>query len=118
MPCSFPFCATYSGLDVNECMKRACAVTGEWQYRDGVPGADPWIGVFERLHRVREQEARVPLQLRTLAGMLSPQPKAEAVFKKLLDWMDRADVASLSKAARLEFLAADGSDIFPPSAEP
>ena len=50
--------------------------------------------------------------------MLNPQPQAAAVFAKLLEWMDRADLASQGGDARPAFRAADGSTIFPEDDEP
>ena len=50
--------------------------------------------------------------------ILVPQARATAVYRRLLDWIDRADRASqLPGAPRPDFLATDGGRIFPDESE-
>ena len=50
-------------LDVDACLRAAANVTGEWSYTDAPSGVDPCINVRGRLKQVRQEEARVKLQL-------------------------------------------------------
>ena len=64
-----------AGLNVDDCWKRACSVTNEWAY-DASPGP--------LKNRIRERMTRaVPLQCRTLADILDPQPQAAVVRRRL-----------------------------------
>ena len=99
-----------AGLDVDECMKRAASVTGEWCYTASRPGDD---GVASRLSRAWEEGKRIHVKQRTLREILNPQPKAKAVLQRLLGWMDRADVASQKKEAPPPFCTTEGDPIFP-----
>ena len=48
---------------------------------------------------------------------MNPQPDATVVIHRLLDWMDRVDVASQHGHARPPFRTIWGEDIFPPDDE-
>ena len=74
-----------AGLNVDECFKRACAVTNEWTYTEGHPDvrsrfAPKWVSEFH-----------IPVKMRSLAEILDPQPRASAVIHKVLDWIERRD---------------------------
>ena len=55
----------------------------------------------------------IPLKLRTLQEVLSPQPAATRVYKRLLDWIHRVAVASRTGAPRPPFATEEGAPIFP-----
>ena len=78
-----------AGLDVDECMRKAVSVTNEWTY-------DKEAGLRPR----HQSERTVPMKHRTLADILDPQPKASVVYKRLLAWIDRLDLASQTAAPR------------------
>ena len=77
-----------AGLNVDECWRRAVSVTNEWVY---TPGTGP---VGNRITQRRIAERTIPLKHRTLAEVLDPQPKASAVIRRLLAWIDSCDMAS------------------------
>ena len=52
------------------------------------------------------------------AECLNPQPEAHVVFQRVLDWIDRCDVASQTGAPKPEFQTTGGEPIFPESEEP
>ena len=103
------------GLNIDDCWKRACSVTNEWEY-----DANPALELKSRIQERRKprNEQCIPLKNRTLAEVLDPQPEASAVIKKLLDWIDRVDIASQEGLPKPVFEAADGSPIFPDGEEP
>ena len=52
------------------------------------------------------------------AECLNPQPEAHVVFQRVLDWIDRCDVASQTGAPKPEFQTSSGEPIFPEDEEP
>lgn len=98
------------GLDVDYFYRRACSVTNEWVYD---PARQHFADRFKQ-RRFIEKEKSVPLRFRTLEQCLDPQPDALAVIKRLLDWIDRCDWASLYEdAPQPPFCTSDGEPIFP-----
>ena len=77
-----------AGLDVNACFNEAVKVTSEWTYTAAPSGVNPRANVRGRLKQVRQEEARVKLQLFTVAQILNPQPRAADVARALLSWID------------------------------
>ena len=71
-----------AGKDVNDCFARAAEVTKEWVYTPAPLWQDPCAHVRRRFTPSGEEERRVPLQLKTLAAVLNPQPAAAEVRKK------------------------------------
>ena len=57
------------------------------------------------------------MKFRSLADILDPQPEASAVIHRLLDWIDRVDLASQTGVPRPAFATIDGEPIFPPEEE-
>ena len=106
-----------AGLDVNVCFRAAVDVTGERSYTDAPTGVDPCVSVRSRLKQVRQEEARVKLQLFTLTEILNPQPRAADVVHALLAWVDAADRASQEHREAPPFEREDGSPIFPEGEE-
>ena len=66
---------------------------------------------------MREEEARVKLQLFSVKDILNPQPHAAAVVHALLFWIDEANRASQRGEAKPPFSRPDGNPIFPPDEE-
>ena len=97
-----------AGMDAIECLRVACSVTKEFEYT--CEGDDL---LEKRIKARRVAEKMVPVTWRTLAACLNPQEDAQRVMHKLLDWIDRVDLASQVGASRPAFLADDGSPIFP-----
>ena len=96
-----------AGISVDEFFETACKVTGDWKY-------DPSKArLNDRIDQKYNHERSVPLKFRTLAECLNPQPDAHVVFQRLLDWIDRCDVASQMNLSKPQFQAADGGPIFP-----
>ena len=97
-----------AGLDVVECMRKAVSVTNDWEYK---PGTGP---LHTRLERRQIKERRIPVVHRDLQEILRPQPDALTVIQKLLDWIDRVDLASQRGGGRPAFTTLTGDPIFPP----
>ena len=96
-----------AGIRVDEFFEMACKVTGDWKY-------DPSKArLKDRIDQKYNHERSVPLKFRTLAECLNPQPDAHVVFQRLLNWIDRCDVASQMNLTKPQFQAADGGPIFP-----
>ena len=96
-----------AGISVDAFFETACKVTGDWKY-------DPSKArLKDRIDQKYNHERSVPLKFRTLAECLNPQPDAHVVFQRLLDWIDRCDVASQMNLSKPQFQAADGGPIFP-----
>ena len=55
-----------AGHDVIACFDAAAEVSGQWCYKRAPAGTDPCRNVRSRLSQVREEEARVKLQLFTI----------------------------------------------------
>ena len=77
-----------AGIDVHVFFEKACTVTGEWKYDRSK------ARLKDRIDQKYNHERSMPLKFRTLAECLNPQPDAHVVFQRLLDWIDRCDVAS------------------------
>ena len=101
-----------AGLNVDDCWRRACSVTNEWVY-DAGPGL-----LKARIQQRIMTERSIPLKSRTLSEVLDPQPAASAVIKKLLDWIDRVDIASQTGAPKPLFETEEGDPIFPEDDDP
>ena len=106
-----------SGLDVESCLRQAAKVTGEWEYSPAPPGTAPTTDVRSRLTPKVVRETTVPRRLRPLREILNPQPRTAAVLHRLLDWIDRADLAAREGAEPPEFAAPDGTPILPEDEE-
>ena len=100
------------GIDVDAFYEKACQVTGDWKY-DRTQAK-----VVDRIQQKFSHERMVPLRFRSLAECLRPQPEAHVVFQRLLDWIDRCDVASQTGVLRPAFETADGGSIFPVDDDP
>ena len=101
-----------AGLDVVDCLRRATEVTCEWVY---TPGASE---IRDRLRPKFISEHTVPVKARKLAEILNPQPRASVVIRKLLDWIDRVDIASQRGEPRPAFATPSGGSIFPEDDDP
>ena len=95
------------GISVHDFFEKACTVTGEWTYERSK------ARLKDRIHQKFCNERSVPLKFRTLVECLDPQPDAQVVFRRLLDWIDRCDVASQHGLPKPQFQTPDGSPIFP-----
>ena len=96
------------GIDVDAFFEKACQVTADWKYERSM------AKVVDRIQQKFCNERTVPLKFRTLAECLNPQPEAHVVFQRLLDWIDRCDVASQTAGEpKPSFQTADGEPIFP-----
>ena len=96
-----------SGINVDDFFETACRVTGDWKYDRSKPR------LKDRIDQKFNHERSVPLKSRTLAESLNPQPDAHVVFQRLLDWIDRCDVASQLGLPKPPFETLDGDPIFP-----
>ena len=100
-----------NGIDVDKYFEDVCSVTREWVYDKDAPR------LKDRIKVKFNNEHSTPVKLRQIEEILNPQPDAQVVFHRLLDWMDRVDLASQSGSARPAFQTPDGEDIFPPEEE-
>ena len=96
-----------AGSSVDEFFETACTVTGDWKYDQSKSR------LKDRIDQKYNHERSVPLKFRTLSECLNPQADAHVVFQRLLDWIDRCDVASQMTLTKPQFQAADGGPIFP-----
>ena len=101
-----------AGMDVVECLRRAASVTGEWVY---TPSDEE---LRDRFTPRRTAEHTVPVKQRELWEILNPQPRAAAVLHRLLDWIDRVDIASKRDEPRPLFATAEGGSIWPEDDDP
>ena len=101
-----------AGLDVVDCLRRATEVTCEWVYTPG--GGE----IRDRLCPKFMSEHTVPVKARKLAEILNPQPRASVVIRKLLDWIDRVDIASQRGDPRPPFATPTGGSIYPEDDDP
>ena len=100
------------GVDVDEYFEDARSVTREWVYdREAARPRDRIKGKFNSEHAL-------PVKLKALDELLNPQPDAQVVIHRLLDWMDRIDLATQTGDPRPPFKTADGEDIFPDNDSP
>ena len=102
-----------AGMDVVACMRRATEVTGEWVYDAAALGE-----YRDRLKPKFNSEHTVPVKARKLSEILDPQPQASVVIRKLLDWIDRVDIASQCGRSRPPFATPSGGAIFPEDDDP
>ena len=100
------------GIDVDAFFEKACQVTADWKYERSM------AKVVDRIQQKFSNERTVPLRFRTLAECLNPQPEAHVVFQRLLDWIDRCDVASQTGEPKPSFQTVDGEPIFPEDDDP
>lgn len=107
-------CAALSkeGLDPIESLRRCVTVTNEWVY---TPGPQE---LRDRFTPRYTKERMVPIVHRELHEMLNPQPRAQAVTHRLLDWIDRCDWASQRGEPKPPFATTTGESIFPEDDEP
>ena len=94
-------------IDADAFFETACTITGEWKY-DRTKAR-----LKDRIDQKFCNERSVPLKFRTLAECLNPQPDAQVVFRRLLDWIDRCDLASQVGHPKPAFETLDGDPIFP-----
>ena len=87
-------------------------MTGDWKYDQSK------LRLKDRIDQKYNHERCVPLKFRTLAETLNPQPDAHVVFQRLLDFIERCDIASQQGLPRPEFKTLDGQAIFPEDEEP
>ena len=100
------------GIDVDSFFEKACQVSGEWKYDRSK------ARLVDRIEQKFSHERSVPLRFRTLVECLNPQPDAHVVFQRLLDWIDRCDLASQTGAPRPAFQTISGEQIFPSDDDP
>ena len=100
------------GIDVDSFFEKACQVSGDWKYDHSK------VGLVDRIEQKFSHERTVPLRFRNLAECLNPQPEAHVVFQRLLDWIDRCDVASQTGEPKPPFQTVDGEPIFPEDDDP
>ncbi len=101
-----------TGYDGIECLRNACSVSKDFLY---VP--DPSLLILDRVQVRRKQEKLIKTSWRNLKEILNPQPSAQVVIHKLLDWIDRVDRASQIGAPRPAFETLDRRSIFPEDEE-
>ena len=101
-----------AGLDAIECLRNAVSVTKDWVY-----DPDPGLAYHERIKPRRKSEKLVSVKWRQLAEILNPQPRAQEVIHKLLNWIERVDRASQIGAPRPAFETVDHEPIFPDDEE-
>ena len=96
---------------VSECLKNAVDVSHDWEYK-AASSAD--VAIYERLQKRRTGRTRVPVVLKRLQEIISPQPEAMRVIKRLLSWIDRVDWCSQRGEGKPAFATPEGDPIFPP----
>ena len=99
---------TAAGLDAIECLRNAVSVTKDWVY-----DPDPSLAYHQRIKPRRKSEKLVSVKWRKLKEILNPQPRAQEVIHKLLDWIERVDKASQTGAPRPTFETVGHEPIFP-----
>ena len=99
------------GIDVDKYFRGACSVTREWVYDKEKPL------LKDRIQVKFNNEHTTPVKHRKLEEVLNPQPDATVVIHRLLDYMNRVDVATQQGRARPPFKTLEGVDIFPPEDE-
>jgi hypothetical protein len=102
-------------LDPDEVFNICIGVSNEWNY--------DMNNVYmksrcERFSTRYISERTVPMVHKSLKEVLNPQPIASKVLLRLLEFIDRVDVCSQRGESRPDFVAEDGSDIFPPAGDP
>ena len=100
-----------AGKDSEAFFKKNLSVTNEWVY-DPEP-----TRLRDRIKVKSTSEKTVPLRHKTLAEILRPMPDASNVIAKLLDYIDRVDMASQVGAPKPAFKTVEGGSIFPEDPE-
>ena len=103
---------TAMGYDAIACLRNAASVSKDWVY---VPDAS--LPVVDRIQPRKKQQKLISVKWRKLEEVLNPQPEAQRVMHKLLDWIERVDKASTTGAPRPAFVTIDGGPIFPEDEE-
>ena len=104
-----------AGKDYDNIFYKCVNVSSEWDYDlDNKRGQMP----SERFSQRYIRERQVPMVHKTLTEILNPQPVAAEVLLRLLDFIDRVDIASQNGSPRPDFVAEHGEDIFPPAGSP
>ena len=103
-----------AGKDYNDVFDKCLDVSSEWKYDLNSTHRQP----VERFSQRYIRERQVPMVHKTLDEILNPQPVASEVLLRLLDFIDRVDIASQTGSPRPDFRAGDGADIFPPAGSP
>ena len=95
-----------AGHDPVECLRQCVKVTDDFAYEpNGKDLQDRFIQRFKHA-------TTVPVKLRTLSEMLSPQPEMAQNMNRLLDWIDAADLASQRGESKPRFKTASGRAVF------
>ncbi len=102
-----------AGLNVDTCFTAAAEVTKEWEYKPASSQERVCVNVRSRFAPKQEVERRVPLQLKSLADILNPQPAAAEVLHAVLQWIDDCDQASQRGTAAPPPERRDGTPPFP-----
>jgi hypothetical protein len=101
-----------AGYDPVQCLRRCATVTNDFVYHPNPSDLrDRFAPRFVR-------ENTVHVVARELHEMLNPQPRAAAVIHRLLDWIDRADLASQRGEPKPLFAITKGEPIFPVDEDP
>ena len=100
------------GVNVDRYFEDICSVTREWTYDADAPR------LKDRVKVKFNSEHAIPVKLKALEEILSPQPDATVVIHRVLDWMGRVDLASQNGQPRPAFRTLDGENIFPEGEEP
>ena len=90
----------------------AQSVTRKWVYDREAPRPR------DRIKVKFNSEHALPVKMKALDELLYPKPGAQVVIHRLLDWMDRIDLATQTGDPRPPFKTTDGKDIFPDSDSP
>ena len=101
-----------AGFDPVECLRRCATVTNDFVYRPGPRD------LRDRFTPRFVKERTIPVVARELKQMLDPQPRAAEVMHRLLDWIERADLASQRGEAKPPFATVQGEPIFPGDEDP
>ena len=101
-----------AGLDAIECLRNSVSVTKDWVY-----DPDPSLAYHQRIKPRRKSEKLMSVKWRGLEEILNPQPSAQRVIHKLLNWIERVDEASQIGAPRPAFETVDHQPIFPEDEE-
>ena len=99
------------GVDVDKYFEDACSVTREWVYDREAPR------LRDRIKVKFNNEHALPVKLKALDEILNPQPDAQVVIHRLLDFMDRVDLATQTGDPRPPFKMADSEDVPPAGGE-
>jgi hypothetical protein len=102
-------------LDPDDVFNKCIGVSNEWKYDLNNVYSKPYC---ERFSQQRIAERTVPMVHKSLEEVLKPQPAASEVLLRLLEFIDRVDVCSQRGESRPDFVAEDGSDMFPTAGHP